>query len=329
MRGTNQKLKALYLKDILEEETDMEHGISMPRIYELLAQKGVAAERRSIYDDLRLLETEYGLPIEHEPGGRTYRLADHYFEFADLKLIIDCISSSKTLTESKSQHLIDKLKMLCSKRERETLFNQIIVTDRAKTQNKEVQYSIDTINKAIANKYWLHFQYFYYNVDKKKVFSFGGRSYHVAPYAMIYVDNNYYLIAFDKHGNKKHYRIDRMTNVSIHYARYNVEYYKSKVDMANYTKYTFSMHGGEIENVTMRFERSLVSMVLDRFGHDTILLKDGVMHFKITQPIAVSGQFFGWMLSFGEKAEIIAPANVRDDMRQHLENALKQYGNHH
>ena len=30
MRGTNQKLKLLYLKEIFEEETDNEHSISMP-----------------------------------------------------------------------------------------------------------------------------------------------------------------------------------------------------------------------------------------------------------------------------------------------------------
>ena len=103
MRGTNQKLKLLYLKEIFEEETDNEHTISMPRIIEELKKKGVAAERKSIYDDIRLLQDEYGLPIEHEEGARTYRLAEHLFEFSELKLIIDTIASSKTLTEKKSQ----------------------------------------------------------------------------------------------------------------------------------------------------------------------------------------------------------------------------------
>ena len=70
MRGTNQKLKLLYLKEIFEEETDNEHSISMPRIIEELKKKGVAAERKSVYDDIRLLQEEYGLPIEHEEGAR-------------------------------------------------------------------------------------------------------------------------------------------------------------------------------------------------------------------------------------------------------------------
>ena len=41
MRGTNQKLKLLYLKEIFEEETDNEHTISMPRIIEELKKAGV------------------------------------------------------------------------------------------------------------------------------------------------------------------------------------------------------------------------------------------------------------------------------------------------
>ena len=36
MRGTTQKLKLLYLKEIFEEETDNEHAISMPKIVEEL-----------------------------------------------------------------------------------------------------------------------------------------------------------------------------------------------------------------------------------------------------------------------------------------------------
>ena len=96
MHGTTQKLKLLYLKKIFEEETDNEHAIGMPAIIELLKQKGVPAERKSVYDDIRLLQNEYGLPIDHEEGQRTYRLEEHDFEFSELKLIIDAVASCKT-----------------------------------------------------------------------------------------------------------------------------------------------------------------------------------------------------------------------------------------
>ena len=319
-----QRLKILYLKDILEEETDENHHILMPKIVELLRKKGVVAERKSVYQDIRILKEHYELPIEHERGKRTYRLWERDFEFAELKLIIDAVASSKTLSEEKSIYLIDKLKKLCSRHQRETLFGQIIVTNRAKTQNQEVHDNIEILNEAIAKRKWVIFKYFYYNVKKKKVYSKRGKSYFVQPYALIYSDNNYYLLAFDTRYKKQHFRIDRMSDVNIHTWNYEVSRLDPKVDIENYTKYTFSMYGnGELMPVQMRFHNSLVSVVIDRFGYETPLSEDGDEHFTITQPIAVSPQFFAWMVGLGESAEIIEPVDVRRQMVKHLQKMLE------
>ena len=326
MRGTTQKLKLLYLKEIFEEETDNEHAISMPTIVEELNKRGVPAERKSVYDDIRLLQDEYGLSIAHEDGGRTYRLEEHDFEFSELKLIIDAVSSCKTLSEKKSLQLIDKLKNLCSKHERATLHRQIIVTDRAKTQNPQVHFNINTLNMAISQQRTVLFKYFYYDVNKRKKYSYGGRSYFMYPYALIYVDNNYYLLAFDTHGRRRHFRVDRMEEVRIHTWGFSRERYDAKVDLEHYTKYTFSMYGkGDIVRVTMRFDNNLVSMVLDRFGHDIMLVKDGDSHFTVTEPIAVSPQFFAWIFGLGDKAEIVGPVEVRDQMRKMMEKMMRRY----
>ena len=86
----------------------------------------------------------------------------------------------------------------------------------------------------------------------------------------------------------------------------------------------FSMYGkGELVPVKMRFHNSLVSVVLDRFGHETSLTEDGTNHFTITQPIAVSPQFFAWMVGLGESAEIIEPVDVRRQMVKHLQKMLE------
>ncbi len=54
-KSEGQKMKLFILKQILEEETDFEHGITMARLLELLRMKGIKAERKSIYDDLNAL----------------------------------------------------------------------------------------------------------------------------------------------------------------------------------------------------------------------------------------------------------------------------------
>ena len=326
MRGTTQKLKLLYLKEIFEEESDNEHAISMKLIRKELEKRGIPSERKSVYDDIHLLQEVYGLPIYHEDGSHAYSLESHDFEFSELKLIIDAVSSCKTLSETLSRQLIDKLKKLCSKHERATLQRQIIVTDRAKTQNTQVHYNINSLNNAIAQQRWIKFKYFYYGVDKRKVYSYGGHEYRMMPYALIYVDNNYYLLAFDKWNQKRHFRVDRMERVSVSSQGFSMERNSAKVDLENYTKYTFSMYGkGKVEHVKMRFDNKLVSMVLDRFGHDIMLVKDGDSHFTITEPVAVSPQFFAWIFGLGEKAEIVEPVEVRKKMRKMMEKTLQRY----
>ena len=46
-RKEGQKLKLLALIEILARETDEKHPLSVPRLVELLAQRGIEAERKS------------------------------------------------------------------------------------------------------------------------------------------------------------------------------------------------------------------------------------------------------------------------------------------
>lgn len=160
----------------------------------------------------------------------------------------------------------------------------------------------------------------------KACITLDGRSYFVQPYALIYSDNNYYLLAFDNYKKKYHFRVDRMTSVHLHTWTFNAHTLNPKVDIENYTKYTFAMYGdGELVPVEMRFHNKLVSVILDRFGYETPLTPDGANHFIITQPIAVRPQFFAWIFGLGDKAEIIAPVEVRQQMAETLEKTLEVY----
>ena len=62
-KSEKQKLKLLYLKDILMEKTDEEHYLKMEEIIKLLSEKEIAAERKSIYNDIEMLR-KYGVDID-------------------------------------------------------------------------------------------------------------------------------------------------------------------------------------------------------------------------------------------------------------------------
>ena len=90
--------------------------------------------------------------------------------------------------------------------------------------------------------------YFDYDIEKKRIYRKKGENYHLSPFAMIYTDDNYYLLAFDADKEEvRPFRVDRMEGVNVLKAyRRGHEAYK-KIDMSRYTNYTFSMYGGEIE----------------------------------------------------------------------------------
>ena len=319
MKSSGQKLKLLHLKDLFEKETDDQHGVTMARILEYLAAHDVTAERKSIYDDIRLLQL-YGIDIVG-PQNREYALASREFELAELKMMIDSIQASKFLSEAKTKELIKKLENHCSIYEAQTLQRTVITTNRVKNMNTSIHRNVDTIHAAMSNDSQIQFQYFDYDLNKQRKYRKNGGKYTVSPFAMIYADDNYYLLAFDAQSRTskfKHYRVDKMERVETTGAERMGKEEFEKIDLSSYTKYTFSMFGGEIVNVTMRFANHMLGAVMDRFGKDVMVRKEDDRHFLVTVPVAVSQQFFGWVFGLGNQVQIVEPEEVRKKMKKAL-----------
>ena len=328
MRYQGQKLKLLYLKEILERKTDETHCLTASQMVEQLAQKGVRAERKSVYDDLEALEV-YGLDIASEGRNTGYHLLSRDFELAEVKLMVDAIQSSKFLTEQKSYELIKKLECLCSEYEARNLQHQVYMTNRIKTENNSIHYNVDNIQRAIEADKKIGFKMFGYTREKEIVERRYGYMYRVSPYALIYEDDNYYLLGYDdKHRMIQHYRVDRMKGVSILEMERDGKEAFAKLDMAQYEKYTFSMYGssgGKLTPVTMEFYNMMANVVMDKFGHDVSMIPQGNWRFRITVPVSVSPQFYAWVFGLGKCVEIIEPVNVREGMKRMLEKVAQKY----
>ena len=98
-----------------------------------------------------------------------------------------------------------------------------------------------------------------------------------------------------------------------------------KLDMANYTKYTFSMFGGEVENVELVFQNRMMGAVMDRFGRDIVPMKVDNNHFRVVVSVAVSQQFFGWIFGLGKAVRIVGPESVKAKMKEALEDITARY----
>ena len=322
-RSEKQKLKLLYLKQILEEQTDENHPITTQQLVEQLAEMGIRAERKSIYSDMACLQ-EFGMDVctAHGRGGG-YFLASREFELPELKLLVDAVQSSRFLSERKSVELISKLEKLASRYDAGSLRRQVTVSGRVKTMNESIYYNVDRIHDAIASDVQITFRYFDWGVDRER--HYRDRLYTASPYALCWDDQNYYLIAHSERHGITHYRVDKMTHITETAKPRYSDAQTRKLDVSRYGRSVFGMFSGETEPVKMRFHNSLAGVVIDRFGRDVLLIPDGPEHFIFTAEITVSPIYFGWISGFGDRARILHPRAVVEKYLALCGPAVAQY----
>lgn len=313
MKLSHQKLKLLHLMQILLEQTDEEHTITVPQMIAELSKRGISAERKSIYDDLEYLRL-FGLDIcSNKTRTTNYFVASRDFELPELKLLVDSVQASKFITHKKSMELISKIEKLTSHENAKKLQRQVFVTNRVKTFNEQIYYNVDRIHDAIAANKQISFKYFNLDVNKKKVYRKDGGIYQETPISLTWDDENYYLITYkEKYESYAHYRVDKMDDIIILEADRIMP--EVKFDLSKYAKSVFSMFGGEETTVRIEFENELVGVVFDRFGVDIPVIKTDENHFICNVKVAVSPHFLTWIMSFGEKAKILSPEYVADEM---------------
>ena len=325
-KSENQKQKLLYIAQYLMENTDEHHAVSTPQLIEYLNSQGIKAERKSIYNDIDTLN-DFGMDIirsdEHRGG---YMLASRPFELAEVKLLVDLVQSSKFITEKKSRELITKLETLTSKYDAKAMRRQVEIVGRSKTHNETIYYNVDMVHTAISKNVKIRFHYFDWDVNKKMQLRHDGAWYEVSPWKLTWDDENYYLMAFDEVANKiKHYRVDKIVDISLsEEARVGKETFEN-MDMAAFSKKTFGMFDGEEKTVRLRCENSLTGVIIDTFGTEVALRPDGENHFIARTDVLVSSQFFGWLAGLGARVEIISPDEVREEYKAYLANIISQY----
>lgn len=312
-RGNNQKLKLFYLGKILYEETDENHGLTMPQIIDRLDSFGISAERKSIYSDFEALETLFGVEIICDHVGRQhfYHLSSRLFELPELKLLVDAIQSSKFITLKKSKELISKVESLSSNYEAKELQRQVFVQNRIKTMNESIYYSVDAINSAISSNHKVAFRYFNWNVKKEMELRHDGKLYTVSPWALTWDDENYYMIGYDSEADMiKHYRVDKMLEISELGAKREGRKLFKSFDLAAYAKKSFGMFSGEEQLVKLQVDNEMAGVIIDRFGLDVTFLPKDKKTSYVMVSVAVSDAFFGWVFGLGGGVRIAGPSSV-------------------
>ena len=323
-KSDNQKLKILYILDYLQKNSHEEHLVNAAELIRMLdRQHSISCDRKTVYSDIAALQ-DYGVDIVSIPGKNGgYYIASRIFELPELKLLIDAVQSSKYLTEKKSRELIEKLCQQCNEQDAALMKRNVLVSGRVKSMNETIYYNVDTIQEAISQNKQITFRYFDWDLNGRR--RYREKEYLASPYGLCQDNENCYLLALSQRHGVTSYRVDRMTDIQLS-GENRIPCPeltgKALVDHANRL---FQMYSGDAVTVKLRFHRSLLNVVIDRFGKDTMLIPDGEDWFNFTVKVAISPMFLSWIIGFGAKAKILHPQSVADQCKQLCMEAMSQY----
>ena len=326
-RSAGHKEKLFVLFEYLLDETDDTHGVTVEEIRTHLASLGIGAERKGIYDDFAVL-SNLGFPVErmHTRPPR-YRLTERIFTLPELKMLVDAVQASKFIPKEESIVLIRKLERFAGRHRAAELSRQVYVEGRVKATGESAMENVDLLHAAVREGKRLSFRYYEYNAKKEKILRHGGKRYEVSPYAMVYNNENYYLIAFDEEEKKiKHFRVDKLTDVEISKQKRIIPQEFSRFNPADYSEKTFGMYGGREELVTLRCAESLAGVMIDRFGSAPTFFLDGEGYFRVSLRVMVSPNFYSFVLGFGTQVQILSPPDVREEFAHILTGVEALYG---
>lgn len=182
------------------------------------------------------------------------------------------------------------------------------------------------IEHAINENKQISFLYFDYDDKHKKVYRKEGKRYVVSPAYMVWNKDNYYLLCFSNgYADLVTHRLDKMDDVKVDETEREPHPEYEKFNTDEYRKQVFSMFGGELCNVTLLFEPSMLSDMFDRFGDDIRIRKVDENTYSVDVSVQVSKTLFAWIVGTQGKVKISSPRKVLDEFNNFVAKIKEEY----
>ena len=325
MYSQGKKALNILILNILKEHSDSEHHLTQQDIIRLLKSTYyIECDRRSVKNNVLSL-IDLGYDIDLEDG---YFLAAREFEDAELRLLIDSVLFSTSISQSQSRELIRKLCSLSSVYFRSKLPHIRSLGSLRHSDNKQVFYTLDTLNDAISEKRKISFLYNDYGTDFR-LHPKREKPFIVNPYHLVANNGRYYLICnYDKYDDISHFRIDKMTEVTmLPDSAKPLESLPGLRDGLNLPKHMAEhvyMFSGPAVNIRLRTARSMMSELVDWFGHDfhVVPLENDMLEVRLSCN-AMAMKY--WALQYGLRVEILEPESLRNEVRDAAKTILRKY----
>lgn len=195
--STPQKVKLLKLMELLRENSDGEHPLKTNELCAMLGKIGISCDRRTLSRDIAVLnDCGYEILSTMQGHDKAYYIADRSFSLAELKILIDAVQAASFISESKTKNLIDKIAALGNNHRAELLRGSMVCFNSRKHSNEQIYYSVESLEEALRKHKKVSFVYFDLNENREKVYRREKSRYIVDPVALVYNEDNYYLMCF-------------------------------------------------------------------------------------------------------------------------------------
>lgn len=268
--------------------------------------------RRTIMRDIDDI-CKAGIPIvtEQGKGGGIsvmdgFRIDRTLLSGDDMKAIFAGLKSLDSVSDSPRYRLL--MDKLCAEQSDRSVSEPIII-DLAAWDKSQVSGKIALIKSAIENDESISFRYYAPNGESVRT---------IEPYHIVFQWSDWYVWGFCT--TRQDYRLFKLSRI------FELKKTGEKHEKRNVPPYKCERlwHiGGQI-TATVRFESSVKWRVLDEYGPDIpIFGEDGSSEFTHTWSDKQS--FFSFILSFGDKAEILSPPELRNEFAEIIKNIVKKY----
>lgn len=269
--------------------------------------------RRTIARDIEAL-CAAGIPIVTEQGKgggisimEGYKIDSTLLSSEDIKAIFAGLKGLESVSDSSRYRLLmDKLSVENSEA---AIVDDHIIIDLAAWDKSAVSGKIDMIRTAIENREKISFRYYAPSGESFRV---------IEPYHVIFQWSGWYVWGFCE--TRQDYRLFKLSRL---FELKNTGEKHGERDVPPYKCERLWHLGGQI-TATVRFDASVKWRVLDEYNIEIPKFnEDGGSEFSHTWSDKQS--FFSFILSFGDKAEIISPPELRSEFSELVKKISKKY----
>lgn len=315
-RGEVKKLYILYILEILKKYSDMDHKLRQQDIISYMERDyGVVCERKAISRNISDLMSA-GYEIEHDGGG--YYYDGRAFEDSELRLLIDSVLASRHIPAKQAADLIQKLIGQAGVHFKKSVRHIYSLDNMERTENKELFWTLECIGEAIDENRQIAFYYNKYGEDRKLHRT--TESKHVVnPYYVVIANGKYYLVGNNnKYDDVTHFRLERISSAeileSVRKPKEQVTDFKDGQGLSRHMLEHVYMFSGPSQRVILRVGPDGINDVIDWLGRDVGIRRKG--DFLLVDTVTNKQAMKYWAVQFGEKVEVLQPADLREDIRK-------------